>query len=80
MLGGGNRKEMARYVAIGQVGLEMAAPPALGIYLDSVFGWTPWAVVVGAAVGLTVGLIHLISLANKKDDEGPAPSDERKPL
>jgi hypothetical protein len=78
MLGGGDRKELARYMAIGQVGLEMAAPPALGVYLDMTFGWSPWGVVVGAAVGLIGGLAHLIHLANKKE-EGPGPSDKQKP-
>ena len=71
MLGGGDRKEMNKYFAIGQVGLEMAVPPALGAYLDHRFGWSPWGVVAGAAVGLIGGLIHLVHLANKsaRDEE-----------
>jgi F0F1-type ATP synthase assembly protein I len=79
MLGGGNRKELARYAAIGQVGLEMVAPAVVGIYLDSALGWSPWGVIVGAALGLTLGLIHLVHLANKSHKEdGPGPSDEQK--
>jgi len=76
MLGGGNRKELARYVAIGQVGLEMAVPPAVGAYLDHAFGWSPWGVVVGAALGLVGGLIHLVHLANKsaQEEERSGPS------
>jgi hypothetical protein len=77
MLGGGDRKELARYMTIGQVGLEMAAPPAIGIYLDMHFGWSPWGVIVGAGLGLTGGLIHLVHLANKNED-GPGPSHEHK--
>jgi len=42
----------------------MAVPPAVGAYLDSRFGWSPWGVIVGAGLGLTVGLIHLVALAN----------------
>ena len=75
---GGNRKDLGRYIAISQVGLEMAIPPGIGAYLDHVFGWSPWGVIVGAALGLTGGLIHLVHLANKKED-GPGPSDEKKP-
>jgi hypothetical protein len=78
MSGGSDRNELGRYFAIGQVGLEMVVPPALGVYLDSRFGWSPWGVVVGAAAGLIVGLVHLVYLSNPRKDEGPGPSDERK--
>ncbi len=77
MLGGGNRKDMARYVAISQVGLEMAAPVGIGAFLDYYFGWAPWGVVVGAGLGFTAGLAHLIHLVNKPED-GQGPSDEQK--
>jgi F0F1-type ATP synthase assembly protein I len=79
MLGRGNSKDLARYAAIGQVGLEMAVPPVVGWYLDSLYGWGPWGVIIGAALGLVGGLVHLVHLANKSvKDEGPGPSDERK--
>ena len=67
MLGGVNRKELARYVAIGQVGLTMAVPPAVGALLDNWLGWSPWGVVVGAALGLTTGLFQLVRLTNQQD-------------
>jgi F0F1-type ATP synthase assembly protein I len=67
MLGGVNRKELARYVAIGQVGLIMAVPPGVGALLDNWLGWSPWGVVVGAALGLTVGLVQLVRLTNQQD-------------
>jgi F0F1-type ATP synthase assembly protein I len=67
MLGGVNRKELARYVAIGQVGLMMAVPPGVGALLDNWRGWSPWGVVVGAALGLTVGLFQLVRLTNQQD-------------
>ena len=78
MFGGGDRKEMARYIAISQVGLEMVVPPAIGIYLDYLFGWRPWGVVVGATLGLVGGLVHLIHLSNRSD-QPPRKSDEQPP-
>jgi F0F1-type ATP synthase assembly protein I len=78
MFGGGDRKELARYMTIGQVGLEMAVPPAIGIYLDLTFGWSPWGVIIGAGLGLIGGLAHLVHLANKQED-GKGPSHEQKP-
>jgi F0F1-type ATP synthase assembly protein I len=78
MLGGGDRKDMARYLAISQVGLEMAAPPAVGAVLDYYLGTAPWCVVAGAALGLIGGLAHLVHLANKQED-GQKPSDKQGP-
>src|SRR5207244_8309353 len=78
MFGGGDRKEMARYFAISQVGLEMVVPPALGVYLDYLFGCSPWGVVGGATLGLVGGLAHLIHLANQSD-QPPSKSDEQPP-
>jgi F0F1-type ATP synthase assembly protein I len=69
MLGGVNPKDLSRYLAISQVGLEMAAPAGIGAALDYYMGWGPWGVIVGAVLGLTVGLIHLVRLANQPVDE-----------
>jgi F0F1-type ATP synthase assembly protein I len=55
------------YFALGQVGLEMAAPVAIGVGLDSYFGWSPWAAVVGATFGLIAGLAHLVMLLNRNE-------------
>jgi len=78
MFGGGDRKELARYMAISQVGLEMVVPAAVGVYLDSVFNWSPWGVIVGAVLGLTGGLYHLVYLANRVDQPSDK-SDEQPP-
>jgi F0F1-type ATP synthase assembly protein I len=63
----GNPKELGRYFAMGQVGLEMVAPIVVGLLLDRYLGWTPWGVVAGAVLGLVGGLAHLIHLSNQED-------------
>jgi F0F1-type ATP synthase assembly protein I len=68
-----DRKELGRYLAISQVGLEMVAPILLGLALDHYLGWSPWGVVVGAGLGLVGGLAHLIHLSGKpKRPDGQA--------
>jgi F0F1-type ATP synthase assembly protein I len=62
-----DRKELGRYLAFSQVGLEMVAPIALGLALDHYLGWAPWGVVAGAVLGLCGGLAHLVYLANQTD-------------
>ncbi len=55
----------------------MAAPLALGAWLDYAMGWGFWATVAGALVGVVGGTIHLIVMAQaierdqaKKDKNG----------
>jgi F0F1-type ATP synthase assembly protein I len=60
-------KEMGRYVALGQVGLEMVAPIILGLVLDHYLAWAPWGLVGGAVLGLFGGLAHLVHLVSKED-------------
>jgi F0F1-type ATP synthase assembly protein I len=78
MFGGINRKEVARAMALSQVGLMMAVPPGLGAWLDYYFGWSPWGVVVGAVLGLTTGLIQLVRLSNRENDPKPGQADDTK--
>jgi F0F1-type ATP synthase assembly protein I len=61
-----NGKEFGRYLAIGQVGLEMVAPILVGLFADRWWGSEPWGTVIGAGVGLVGGLAHLIHLTNKE--------------
>jgi F0F1-type ATP synthase assembly protein I len=70
-----NRKELGRYFAIGQVGLEMVVPIVVGLILDDRLGWTPWGVVGGAVLGLGGGLVHLVHLSGKAEvtDQSQAP-------
>lgn len=64
---GPDPKQLGRYYAMAQVGLEMAVPIGLGAFLDVRFGWMPWATVVGAVLGLGGGLFHLVKLLNQND-------------
>ncbi len=63
-------RELRRYFALSQVGLEMVAPIGVGLALDYYLGWSPWGAVVGAILGFVGGLTHLIVLVNRpKDNE-----------
>ena len=70
--GSGDQKEIARYLAIGQVGMEMVAPAVLGVVFDSYFGCSPWGVATGAAIGLVGGLVHLVRMTKPPDRNKPA--------
>lgn len=56
---------MGLYFTLAQVGMEMVAPLVGGLFLDDQFGWTPWATVIGAALGLVGGLVHLVMILNR---------------
>jgi len=69
MFEGLDPKELGRYVAIGQVGMEMVMPILIGLAVDHYLGWTPWAVIAGAVLGFFGGIAHLIYLVNRLSDE-----------
>ena len=60
-----NPRDVGRLYALGQVGLEMIAPIAVGLFLDFQFGWMPWATVAGAVLGLVGGVAHLIQMQRR---------------
>ena len=60
-----NPKDLGKALALSQIGLEMVVPIVLGFALDSYLGWLPWATVVGAVLGLILGLAHLVQLTKK---------------
>jgi F0F1-type ATP synthase assembly protein I len=65
-------REFGRYLALANVGLEMVVPIGVGLALDHYLDWSPWGAAAGAVLGLTFGLYHLITMANKenqRDDE-----------
>jgi F0F1-type ATP synthase assembly protein I len=64
-------KDVGRAYAMAQVGIEMVAPIGLGVALDYWLGWTPWATVAGAVFGFVGGLVHLVSMMNKENRNGP---------
>ena len=72
----GDPRDMRRYMALSQIGLEMVAPIVLGLVLDHFLGWSPWGVIVGVVVGLTGGFVHLVVVLNKldKDSSPPGPN------
>jgi F0F1-type ATP synthase assembly protein I len=72
-----NPRDLGRYLALGQVGMEMVAPIVLGLLADTYLGWAPWGLIAGAVLGLVGGLAHLVAQANKMNAERP-PDPERK--
>jgi hypothetical protein len=66
------QRQLGRYLAMGQAGLEMVVPIALGFYLDSRFGWSPWGVIVGAVLGISGGLYHLVRMADRANVDDAA--------
>ena len=71
-----NPRDLGRYFALAQVGLEMVAPIVLGLFLDSRLGWTPWGVVLGAVFGLVGGLWHLVVLLNRFEKKDSTPRQD----
>ena len=69
-----NPRELGFYVSLAQVGLEMVAPVGLGAILDASFGWTPWATVIGFALGFIGGFLHLLVLLKRHEE-----AERRKP-
>jgi hypothetical protein len=65
-------KHLGYLAVLSQVGLEMAAPVALGAALDYYLGWGAWASVCGALLGLVGGITHLIAILNRRAREDSA--------
>jgi ATP synthase protein I len=62
-------RELGYLIALGQTGIEMVVPPAIGFYLDNWLGTTPWITIVAAVVGFVGGLTHMIVILRKKERE-----------
>ena len=60
-------RSMAYVIALGQVGMEMVVPIALGVIADRWWGTTPWLMTVGVVAGLLGGLVHMIALLRRLD-------------
>lgn len=65
----GKRRDLGYYSMI-QIGLEMAAPVALGIWLDTMWGWLPWLTVSGAFLGFALGMVEITRVGKKSDEDG----------
>lgn len=70
-----DRKEIGRYLALSQIGLEMVAPIIAGLVVDHYLGWTPWGLIAGAVLGLVGGFVHLVHLLNQMDAKDSSRSD-----
>lgn len=44
---------------------EIVAPTLAGVWLDDRLGWSPWGATAGAAVGLSVSIVHLVMVGRK---------------
>jgi F0F1-type ATP synthase assembly protein I len=62
-------EQLGKLYALGQIGLEMAAPIGIGAGLDIYLGWGPWASICGAVVGLVGGMMHLMAIVNRRTTE-----------
>jgi ATP synthase protein I len=65
-------REMGHYLSLAQTGVEMVLPAVGGHFLDQWLDTTPWITVIAAVVGFAAGLIHLIAILKKKDQEDAA--------
>jgi hypothetical protein len=63
--------DIGYYFALAQTGVEMAAPVAVGMVLDSYFGWAPWATAAGAVIGLAGGLTHMVLMLGRAEKQRP---------
>ena len=50
------------------IGLEFALPAFLGFGLDRWWGTAPWMTVLGAFLGVGMGMLHVIRLASEPQD------------
>ncbi len=68
------------------IGLEFALPAFLGFGLDRWWGTAPWMTILGAFLGLGIGMVHLVRLASelsgsteKRQSTRPGSSSDGKP-
>src|SRR2546428_31253 len=71
--GGQDPRKFGLAVMLGQAGLEMVAPIALGVLLDRWLNTMPWLTVPGAVVGFVGGLGHMPSRATRLNAASPPP-------
>lgn len=60
------------------IGLEFALPAFLGFGLDRWWSTAPWMTILGAFLGLGIGMVHLVRLASElsastANKKGPRP-------
>ncbi len=65
-------------VIVSSIAMEMALPPLFGIWLDGKCGTLLLFTVLGAALGMTTALLHLLQI-DKKNKDGKKTSEDTKP-
>jgi hypothetical protein len=74
----GNRpdpSEMGRYLALGQAGMEMVVPIAIGVAIDYYLNCSPWGAVIGTLAGFFGGLAHLLIMLKRLNEKPREPSE-----
>jgi F0F1-type ATP synthase assembly protein I len=61
-------KEMGRWMALSQIGMEMVAPIVLGAVIDYYLNCSPWGAAIGVIVGFFGGIAHLLMMVNQNQD------------
>jgi len=56
---------------ITSIAVEMALPAGLGHYLDQLWGTGPWLLALGALLGFSAALWHLLAIAKRGRPPGP---------
>jgi F0F1-type ATP synthase assembly protein I len=73
---------MERYSQVLSIALMMSLPAGAGYWADSRFGTSPWMVVIGAALGLTCGMMQILRGMGRTKDKSKnsdPESDRTKP-
>jgi F0F1-type ATP synthase assembly protein I len=71
------RPESRSILAIGMewasratsIGLEFALPPLLGSVADRWWKTSPWLTVIGAVLGFTIGMMHVLRVAQQQQEK-----------
>jgi ATP synthase protein I len=70
------------WVRYSGVGVELAGAVAvfalIGYWLDERYGWTPWGMLVGLALGFTGGLYNLVRESLQAEREAKIEDESRK--
>jgi F0F1-type ATP synthase assembly protein I len=78
---------MLAYSEVMAIASLLAGPPLVGLLIDSQLGVAPWGVVVGACLGVVLGIVKLTSWSESLSRRSPhsksrpsLPSSSRDPF
>ena len=60
------------------VALEMVCPPVFGIWLDRRLGSVAAFTLIGAGLGLYLGMWHLLRMTSRNGNSSPVPPKKRR--